>query len=65
VPRWKAGGYIIQLYETDHPPLHVHVFRGRRLVARYDLERRRFMLGSDPRHAARIVRALRTAGLIP
>jgi hypothetical protein len=65
VPRWKAGGYVIQLYATDHPPLHVHVFRGRRLVARYDLHGRRFMPGSDLGQAKRILRALRTLGLVP
>jgi hypothetical protein len=58
-------GRRVHLYARDHPPLHVHVFRGRRLVARYDLEGRRFMPGSDPRQAARVLRALRSVGLVP
>jgi hypothetical protein len=55
----------VQLYATDHPPRHVHVFRGRRLVARFDLEGLRFMKGSDPRHTGRVLGALRQIGLVP
>lgn len=54
---------MIRLYETDHRPLHVHVFKDRVLVARYDLEQKRFMDG-DVRHQGRILRALRQVGLI-
>jgi hypothetical protein len=61
---WKAGGYEIRLYQKDHPPLHVHVFKDGREVARYDLEHGLLMEGSDSRHLGRIVRALRRAGLI-
>lgn len=64
MPTWKAGGYVIRLYEGDHPPLHVHLFKERRLVARYDLEHGCFMPGSDIRHFGRIPGALRKAGII-
>ena len=64
MPTWKAGGYVIRAYEGHHPPLHVHVFRDGRLVARDDLENGRFMDGSDPRHHGRVERALREVGLI-
>jgi len=64
LPRWKIGGYILQIYAYDHPPLHVHVFRGLKLVARYDLVHGSFMPGSDDRHAGRILRALKRAGLV-
>jgi hypothetical protein len=52
------------MYENDHPPLHVHVFRDSRLVARCDLEHRCFMAGSDERHFGRVLNALSEAGLI-
>jgi len=55
---------VIRVYENDHPPLHVHVFRDSRLVARYDLEHRCFMAESDERHYGRELNALREAGLI-
>ncbi len=64
MPTWRFGGYVIRMYSNDHPPLHVHVFKDGRLVARYDLESGRFMPGSDERHAGRILRSLRRAGLI-
>jgi hypothetical protein len=51
------------MYDTDHPPRHVHVFKDAREVARYDLENGEFMDG-DPRHFGRIKKALRQAGLI-
>ena len=60
---WKALGYVIRMYDTDHPPMHVHVFKDTREVARYDLENGEFMDG-DPRHFGRIRKALRQAGLI-
>ena len=61
---WKAKGYVIRMYGSDHPPLHVHVFKDGREVARYDLEHGAFLAGSDPRHHGRILRALREVGLI-
>jgi hypothetical protein len=64
MPTWKAGGYVIRLYVRDHPPLHVHVFKESREVARYDLEGGRFLAGSEERHMGRVRRALRNAGLI-
>lgn len=51
------------MYETDHPPRHVHVFKDRKQVARFDLENEEFMDG-DSRHFGRIKKALRKAGLI-
>jgi hypothetical protein len=64
VVRWKANGYDIRIYRTDHPPLHVHVFKDGRLVARYDLEERKFMDGSVKRHEGRVKKALAQVGLI-
>ena len=51
------------MYENDHRPLHVHVFKEYAQVARYDLENGRFMDG-DRRHFGRILAALRQARLI-
>lgn len=64
VPEWKRGGYVIRLYLNDHPPLHVHVFKDGKLVARYDVENHVFLLGSEARHFGRIKKALRDAGVI-
>lgn len=61
--RWKAGGYVVVQYATDHPPLHVHVFRDGAEVAKYDLEHGTFMWCA-PGHDGRILKALRAVGLI-
>lgn len=34
----RVAGYLIRQFDSDHPPLHVHVYRDRRLVAKFDLE---------------------------
>lgn len=64
MPSWKAGGYTIVQYLNDHPPLHVHVFKDQRLVARFDLENLRFMTGTNKRHRGRVKKALKQVGLI-
>jgi len=58
------GGYVIRLYLNDHPPLHVHVFKDGKLVARYDVQNHVFLPGSEAKHFGRITRALRDAGVI-
>ena len=62
--RKKAGGYFIQIYQTDHPPLHAHIFKDGELVARFDLENMVFMDGSDERHKGRVKKALADAKVI-
>ena len=64
MPTWKAGGYVIRMYQNDHRPLHVHVFKDGAEVARFDLENGEFMAGSEPRDFGRIRRALTQGGLL-
>ena len=64
MPTWRSGGYVIRMYQNDHPPLHVHVFRDGRLLDRYDLEHGEFMDGNVGRHYGRVLAALRAVGLI-
>lgn len=64
MPTWKRKGYVLRIYSGDHPPLHVHVFKGRKLLDRYDLEHGGFMDGTIGRHRGRALSALREAGLI-
>jgi hypothetical protein len=53
--RIRRGGYLFVTWAGDHPPRHIHVFRDRRLVVKWDLEDRRPMAG---RATARIVRLI-------
>jgi len=52
------------MYQNDHPPLHVHIFRDGRQLDRYDLEHGEFMDGTVGRHRGRVLTALRAVGLI-
>ncbi len=64
MPTWKNGGYVLRMYENDHRPLHVHVFRDGGELDRYDLEKGEFMDGTIGRHRGRVTKAMRAAGLI-
>jgi hypothetical protein len=45
MPVWKVRGFVIVQYPGDHEPLHVHVFKDRRRVGRFNLEDRTWMEG--------------------
>ncbi len=64
MPTWKRGGYVLRMYEGDHPPLHVHVFKDGKLLDRYDLVNLEFMDGTIGRHRGRVLAALRAEKLI-
>jgi hypothetical protein len=61
---WKAGGYVIKQYATDHDPPHVHVFRDGVEMARVTIPGGMFLTLRDERHANRILDALRQHSLI-
>ncbi|MBI3800558.1 MAG: DUF4160 domain-containing protein [Deltaproteobacteria bacterium] len=46
VSRKKRGGYLFVSFKGDHPPRHVHVFRGKKLIARWDLTNQRVLSGA-------------------
>ena len=62
--QWKAGGYVIRQYATDHDPPHVHVYRDRRLMAKVSIPDGVFICCADRRHEGRILAALRKHDLI-
>jgi hypothetical protein len=64
VPTWKSGGYVFRLYHSDHPPLHLHIFKDGRQIDRFDLEQAAFMDGTIGRDRGRVLQALRALKLI-
>jgi hypothetical protein len=64
LPTWKRGGYVFRMYDRDHPPPHVHVFKDYVLLDRYDVANGRFMDGTIGKHRGRVLKALRALGLI-
>jgi len=56
---------VIRQYATDHDPLHVHVYRDRRLLAKVIIPGGTFMFLAAKSHRGRILEALRQCKLIP
>lgn len=60
--RIKRGGYVFQTWIVDHNPRHVHVFDGKRLVVKWDLEDGKPLLGTANRKICRLIRELQREG---
>lgn len=58
----RRGGYLFITWTGDHAPRHVHVYRDRRLVVKWDLEGRRAMAGKAPGRVLRIIEELEREG---
>ena len=52
----RRGGYLFRTWSGDHYPRHVHVYRDRRLVVRWDLETGGPIEGVAPRKVTEIIR---------
>jgi hypothetical protein len=50
----RRGNYVFVWWKSDHRPRHVHVYRDGVLVAKWDLDHGKLMLG----HASKKVLAL-------
>ena len=57
--RKKRGGYIFETYAGDHPPYHVHVFKGDEFIGRFDVENQRSM---DDDFSAQVLKYLEELG---
>ncbi len=51
-------------YAGDHSPRHVHVYRDRRLVLKWDLENGKAMIGRPSRRVLTLIRELTEEGLL-
>ena len=60
----RGGGYVFVTWKGDHPPRHVHVLRGGRLILKWDLELHRPMEGFATRKLAALIRELEEEGLL-
>jgi hypothetical protein len=58
----RRGGYLFITWKSDHPPRHVHVYRNRRLVVKWDLDGQRPMEGFASRRLLEIISALEAEG---
>lgn len=61
--RIRRGGYIFDFWVGDHPPRHVHVLKGGRLIAKVELdEGLTVMDGKISLRMRKIIQALKKEG---
>jgi Domain of unknown function (DUF4160) len=58
----RRGGYIFVSWKSDHPPRHVHVYRERKLIVKWDLDNGRPMKGAVSGEILDLIRALQDEG---
>ncbi|MDO8518584.1 MAG: DUF4160 domain-containing protein [Deltaproteobacteria bacterium] len=63
--RIKRGGYFFRVWVGDHPPLHVHVSKDDKTLAKVELNQDlRVMEGEINRRIKKIIRELIDQGLL-
>ena len=60
----RRGGYVFLTWKGDHGPRHVHVYRDRKLVVKWDLEHGTPMKGAADRKILRLIGELESEGLL-
>lgn len=58
------GNYIFITWVGDHSPRHVHVYKDRKLVLKWDLESEKAMKGKPTRRVLQLIRELQAEGLL-
>jgi len=64
VVRIRRSNFIVLTWKGDHSPRHVHVYRDRRLVLKWDLDQRRVLQGYLSRRILAILERLEEEGLL-
>ena len=62
MPKIRLGGYIFIARRSDHPPRHVHVYRKRRLIVKWDLENGKPMRGKASARLLALIAQLEAEG---
>ncbi len=60
----RRGGYIFIAWKSDHPPRHVHAYRGGKLVVKWDLDNKLPMKGKASRRVLELIAELEAEGLL-
>ena len=56
--RIRRGGFVFVAFVGDHAPRHVHVYRDRQLVVKWDLDKSQPMEGQASTRILRTIEAL-------
>ena len=51
----RRGGYVFVSWIGDHSPRHVHVYKGGRLVLKWDLDHGKVMAGRQTKRLMRLI----------
>jgi hypothetical protein len=62
VGKLRRGGFIFVWWKGDHPPRHVHVYRGGRLVVKWDLDNKKSMKGIASKRIIELIEKLESEG---
>lgn len=62
--RIRRGGFIFVSWKGDHTPRHVHVYRDRRLILKWDLESGVAMVGKASARILQLIAELEAEGLL-
>ena len=60
----RRGNYVFLSWKGDHSPRHVHVYRNRRFVVKWDLENARAMQGKVGKRLFKLIDELEAQGLL-
>jgi len=60
----RRGGFVFLTWKGDHTPRHVHVYRDKRLVVKWDLEHGTAMEGGASRKVREAIEELEAEGLL-
>jgi cell wall-associated NlpC family hydrolase len=60
----RRGGFVFFVWKGDYGPRHVHVYRGGRLVVKWDLDNEKTMIGKASRKVLDLIRELQLEGLL-
>jgi len=60
----RRGNYVFVTYVGDHSPRHVHVYKDRKLVVKWDLESACEMEGAASKKVRDLISVLEAEGLL-
>jgi hypothetical protein len=60
----RRGDYVFVTWKGDHSPRHVHVFKGKRLVLKWNLDDRLPMKGNPTARVLQLIRQLEKEGIL-
>jgi hypothetical protein len=64
VGKIRRGNFVFLTWVGDHAPRHVHVYRGGKLVLKWDLDNRLPMKGKPTRRLLEVIKELEEEGVL-